>query len=265
MRRDFTWAAVIWVAVSVLSVGVAVFIMDPFPAVGAEKSTLIDDAFMVMTYMGAPVFAIVITVLIYGVWKWRAQGTPEDGTDDGPPIQGTGWFPKAWIVVTAGLAVVVMIYPGLTGLAELRDNDTAEMRVEVTGFFGWQWQVRYPDSGITLSSAGDDELVLPNHTRIQFDVTSVDVLHSFWIPAFRQKIDAVPGQTTTLYTTVTGEGDADGDGDFDFHDDVAYRIQCAELCGIGHTDMSMHVRVVESDVFDDWVESKTASAAAKVR
>jgi len=264
MRRDFTWAAVIWVIVSVVSVAVAVFIMDPFPAVGAEEAGLIDDAFMVMTYMGAPVFAIVIAVLIYGVWKWRASGAPEEGVDDGPPILGTNWFPKAWFVVTAGLAVVVMIYPGLTGLAELREDDTAEMRIEVTGL-SWQWLVHYPDSeGIRLSSAGGDELVLPNDTRIQFDVLALDILHSFWIPAFRQKIDAVPGQTTTMYTTVTGAGDADGDGDFDYQDDVAYRIQCAELCGLNHTDMAMNVRIVEREEFDEWVTSQTASAA-KVR
>lgn len=265
MRRDFTWAAAIWVAVSVVSVAIAVFIMDPFPAVGAEEAGLIDDAFMVMTYMGAPVFAIVITVLIYGLWKWRAPGAPEEGVEDGPPLLGDNWFPRAWLVVTASLAVVVMIYPGLTGLAELREDDTANMRIEVKGNFGWQWQITYPDrGGIVLSSAGDDEMVLPDHTRIQFDVTAVDVLHSFWIPAFRQKIDAVPGQTTTLYTTVTGAGDADGDGDFDYDDDVAYRIQCAELCGLNHTTMAMKVRVVSPEEFEDWVASRTA-AAAKVR
>jgi cytochrome c oxidase subunit 2 len=256
MRRDLTLVIALWAVVSVLAVAVAVFLMDPFPAVGAEEASLIDDAFMVMTYMGAPVFAIVISVLILAVWKWRATGTPEGATDDGPPIQGTNWFPKAWLAASSALAVVVMIYPGLTGLAELREDDTAEMRIEVSGL-SWQWLVHYPDAdGIRLSSAGGDELVLPADTRIQFDVIALDILHSFWIPAFRQKIDAVPGQTTTLYTTVTETGDYD--------DDVAYRIQCAELCGLNHTDMAMNVRVVERDEFDEWVASKNASAA-KVR
>ncbi len=255
MRRDLTLVIVLWAIVSIVSVGVAVFVMDPFPAVGAEESELIDEAFMVMTYMGAPVFAIVIAVLMIALWKWRASGPPAEG-EDGPPILGTNWFPKAWLAASAVLAVVVMIYPGLTGLAELREDDTAEMRVEVTSV-SWQWLINYPDhDGIRLSSGAGDEMVLPAHTRIQFDVEALDILHSFWVPAFRQKIDAVPGQTTVLYTTVTETGS--------YEDDVAYRIQCAELCGLNHTDMAMKVRVVERDEFDEWVAAQHASAA-KVR
>lgn len=253
MRRDLTTVIVLWAVVSVFSVAVAAFLMDPFPAVGAEEAEFIDHAFMVMTYMGAPVFAIVISVLLLALWRWRTPGAPSGDEDDGPPIQGTNWFPKAWLGATSALAVVIMIYPGLTGLAELRKDDTAEMRVEVTGV-SWQWLVSYPDnSDIRLSSSGGDEMVLPADTRIQFDVKALDIVHSFWVPAFRQKIDAVPGQTTVMYTTVTDAGDYD--------DDVAYRIQCAELCGLNHTDMAMKVRVVERDEFDEWVASKSASAA----
>jgi cytochrome c oxidase subunit 2 len=252
MRRDLTIAVILWVVISAAAVGVAAFIMNPFPAVGAEEASLIDDAFMVMTYMAAPVFAIVITVLVFGVYRWRASGPPEEG-DEGPALLGDNWFPKAWLVVTASLAVVVMIFPGLTGLADLRDDDTSDLRVEVTGFPGWQWQILYPDQGIRLSSGAGDELVLPADTRIQFDVTSLDVIHSFWIPAFRQKIDAVPGQTNTLYATVTDTGDYD--------DDVAYRIQCAELCGLNHSDMTMKVSVVDGDEWSRWLASKSSTAA----
>lgn len=264
MRRDFTIAVVLWAVISVVSVAIAALVMDPFPAVGAEEASLIDEAFMVMTYMGAPVFAIVIAVLIYGVYRWRATGEPVEG-EDGPPILGVGWFPKTWLALTSALAVVVMIFPGLTGLADLRADDTEDMVIEVIGNFGWQWQVVYPDSGIILNGAADDILMLPDETRIRFDVSARDVLHSFWIPALRQKIDAVPGQTTVMYTTITGEGDKDRDGDFDFDDDVAYRIQCAELCGLNHTNMSMKVRIVSPEAFEEWVDSQTASAARKVQ
>ena len=258
MRRDVTIAVILWAMVSVVSIAVAAFVMDPFPAVGAEEAKLIDDAFMVMTFMGAPVFAVVIAVLVYAVYRWRVSGPPADG-EDGAPILGTGWFPKAWLGATSALAVVVMIFPGLTGLAELREDDTAELRIEVQAL-SWQWLVNYPDQDIRLSSAAGDELVLPDDTRIQFDITALDILHSFWIPAFRQKVDAVPGQTTQIYTTITGTGDYD--------DDVAYRVQCAELCGLNHTDMSMKVRVLDEDEWNDWVAARTATttaSTAKVR
>ena len=84
---------------------------------------------------------------------------------------------------------------------------------------------------------------MDNHVR--FEITSRDVLHSFWIPAFRAKIDAVPGLTTTTYAT------PDRIGSFD--EDINYRLQCVELCGVGHGEMTIPVRVVEQSQFDDWI------------
>lgn len=249
MRRDVQVAVVVWVLLSLAAVAATAFLMDPFPTAAAEEADFIDEAFMVLTYMAAPVFGIVMMILIWGVPKWRSRGEP---TEDGPAIMGTDWVPRFWFLVTAALAVVVMIYPGLTGIAELRSDDSADIRIEVTGL-SWQWLITYPDhQDLRLSSGAGDELVLPVDTRIQFDVTALDVLHSFWIPAFRQKIDAVPGQTTVLYTTTTATGDSS---------DVAFRIQCAELCGLDHSIMSMPVRIVTEAEFEEWLASQGVSAA----
>jgi cytochrome c oxidase subunit II len=252
MRRDVQIAVVVWVLISLAAVAVTAFLLDPFPTVAAEEADFIDEAFIVMTYMAAPVFGIVMMILLWGVPKWRIKRNEDETPADGPAIMGTNWVPRVWLVLTAALAVVVMIYPGLTGIAELRSDDTADMRIEVTGL-SWQWLITYPDyEELRLSSAAGDELVLPVDTRIQFDVTSLDVLHSFWIPAFRQKIDAVPGQTTVLYTTTSATGDSS---------DVAFRIQCAELCGLNHATMSMPVRIVTEAEFEEWLASKGATAA----
>jgi cytochrome c oxidase subunit 2 len=78
-----------------------------------------------------------------------------------------------------------------------------------------------------------------------------DVLHSVWVPAFRQKIGAVPGLHTTIFTTLTHTGTPD---------DAAYRLQCAELCGLDHSDMVMPVRVVEPSEFTAWVALRTSGA-----
>lgn len=252
MRRDVQIAVVIWIVITLAAVAVAAFVMNPFPAEAAHEASYIDDAFMIMTYMAAPVFAIVMTTLLWGVPRWRSRHTGDQPPEDGPALLGNNWFPKFWLVATAALAAVVMIFPGLTGIAELRSDDTADMRVEVKGV-SWQWLISYPDQGITLSSNAGDELVLPVDTRIQFDVTALDVLHSFWIPAFRQKIDAVPGQTTVIYTTTTETGDRS--------QDEAFRVQCAELCGLDHSVMAMSVRVVTQADFDAWLASKGAAAA----
>ncbi|MDP6606041.1 MAG: cytochrome c oxidase subunit II [Dehalococcoidia bacterium] len=249
MRRDLIIAGIIWAVATALAVAATYYLLDPFPTHGAEEATLVDDAFFTLTYMATPVFGLVIAGLGYSLMRFRAKGDP---TEDGPPISGGLAIPVAWLIVTTTLAVVVMIHPGLTGLFELRADNTADLQVNVTGF-RWAWTVEYPESGVRVSSPVD-ELVLPAHRRIQFNVTSIegDVLHAFWVPAFRVKADAVPGQVIEVFVTLDRTSDPD---------DIAYRVQCTELCGLFHAGMAMDVRVVEPEEFDAWVESKTASVA----
>lgn len=244
MKRDLLIAGVVWVVVTAASLlGAAV--MDPFPTAGADAAKTVDDAFRVMTFMAAPVFGLVIAGLVTSLVSHRSKGP----ADDGESIRGTNAVPKVWFGATTALAVVVMIYPGLTGLAELRKDQTADLQVNVTGQ-RWMWIVQYPSQGVTVSGAS--EIVLPRGERVQFNVTAPvgDVLHSFWIPAFRLKLDAVPGQTGRIFLTPTELGDG--------ATDIAYRLQCAELCGLQHAKMVTPVRVVERDEFDRWVAARKA-------
>jgi len=244
VRRDLSIAAVLWVVVTLLAV-LGTALMNPFPTAAADEADTIDHAFVVMTYMATPVFGLVVAVLIMSALKFRTTGVPDA---DGPPIRGTGMVPRIWLALTTALAVVVMIYPGLTGLSELRADQTSDVEVNVQAFrFGWL--IQYPESGVTVGSP--KEMLLPADQRVRFNVTSVDVLHSFWIPAFRQKIDAVPGQTTVVYVTPTEEGS--------FDDDAAFRIQCAELCGVLHSAMTMPVRVVSADEFQTWLTDQQSA------
>ncbi|MGE3960388.1 MAG: cytochrome c oxidase subunit II [Dehalococcoidia bacterium] len=236
-------AGILWVVFTALAVaGVAA--MNPFPTVGAEEAEFSDHAFRLMSYMGAPVLGFVLAALVYSVLRFRSPGEP---SEDGPPFKGTGMVPRAWLGVTTGLAVLIMIYPGLTGLAELRSDRTYDLEVNVTGF-RWSWAVQYPEGEFS-----SNEIVLPKDQRVKFNITAPagDVLHSFWIPAFRLKIDAVPGQTTHLYITPNEVGDG--------ATDASYRVQCAELCGLFHHNMRMNVRVVEPDEFEAWVAEKAGN------
>jgi plastocyanin len=92
------------------------------------------------------------------------------------------------------------------------------------------------------------EVVLPVDRTVRFDITSRDVLHSFWIPAFLLKIDAVPGLTTTISLKPTETGT--------FQEDPTLRLQCSQLCGLSHSRMRMPVRVVTQAEFDEWVKSQ---------
>lgn len=250
MRRDLLTAIGAWVVVTAIT-AVAISVWDPWPTQGSEEAEFLDEAFLIMTYMAAPVFGLVVALLVYSIARYATWERP---VDEGEGITGeddrTRWVPRVWILVSSALAITVMIFPGLTGLAHIREDGTHDLEINVQAV-SWQWLVHYPDTDIRVS--GQQEMVLPLDTRIRFNVEALDVLHSFWIPAFREKIDAVPGTATEMYITPIAIGDG--------HTDAAFRIQCAELCGLQHSTMSMPVRVVERAEFDAWVREHTATAA----
>lgn len=239
MKRDFVYAAVLWVVLTVVG-EYAALNFNYFPAAIAEEARIIDDAFLLLMALAVPVFTFVVVALLYAVWRFRA----EDGAGDGPPVFTHKPLTWSWFVITSGLAVLVIFNPGIKGLRELTANQQHDLVVEVTAS-QWQWDFVYPEYGTSV--AGATELVLPVDRRVKFEVTSTDVIHSFWIPAFRMKIDAVPGQINEMYVTPTETGTPDRD--------AAIRVQCAELCGTGHPRMRTGLRVVSADEFDAWIES----------
>lgn len=257
VSRHVISAVLLWALLT--AVGEATIFLDWFPTVGSQEAEDFDRIFLILVGMGTPVFAFVIAVLAYSMLRFR--GT--DPSQMGATFVGKGAGPKVWVGLTSALALLVMIYPGMTGLATLNKERTgngwgeydAELVVHARGF-QWFWQFEYPESGIKIQGA-DKELVLPVDTVIRFDVDSgndeiEDVLHSFWIPAFRMKIDAVPGRTTFFTVKPTKIGS--------FGTDSAFRVQCAELCGLDHSGMVYPVRVVSQEDFRAWVDGQTAAA-----
>ncbi len=235
MTRHAGWVVLLWVVLTALGL-VGAARVDLLPVAAAREARIIDDAFRFLMLLAVPVFTFVLAVLLYAVAAFRARREPPE---DGPPLWGRSAVPWVWLAVTSALAVYVIVNPGLRGLAELRSDRHADLVVRVEGS-RWVWRFVYPESGVTSR-----ELVLPVGRRVRFDVTGVDVVHSFWVPAFRVKVDAVPGMTTSVYVTPTRTGDQAGD--------VNFRVQCAELCGLGHHLMAAPVRVVDPGAFEAWV------------
>lgn len=216
-----------------------------FHPMGASTSAVIsDDSFDLLMKLSIPVTTFVLIVIGYSVVRFRAA--PDDARDSSP-VRSNRLFVGLWIAITAALAVYVIINPGFTGLAALEEGRDAEMAIEVTAQ-QWSWTYRYVNEDIEITQA--EELIVPVDVPIVFVITSRDVIHSFWIPAFRIKQDAVPGVVTRTYTTATEIGDYAGDDGF--------RVQCAELCGTGHANMSTRVTVVSQDEFAAWVEREIA-------
>ncbi len=212
---------------------------SPFPVAASEQADLVDEAFTFLTILGVPIFSFVIAALLYSGIRFRKSGTP---SADGPPTRTHTPFVVGWLAVTTVLTFLVIVHPGITGIQELRahDNEEPDLLVQLEGR-RFSWGVKYPEQGVQSFR----ELVLPIDQVTLFKVTSFDVIHSAWIPAFRMKIDAVPGMTTRMIITPNKFGTMDEDPNF--------RLQCAELCGAGHAVMRLPVRVVTDEEFDAWI------------
>ena len=247
MKRDAVIVAIIWVAL-VVAGEVLVFAFTYLPAQFSHEAKVVDDAYILLSALAVPVFAFVIAMVVYSVIRFRAKG---DEVEDGAPIKTNRAVVTTWLIITSALAIGILINPGFVGLAEIRGEPSADMVIEVEAR-RWSWEVAYPN-GASIT----DELVVPVDTRIRFDVTATDILHSFWVPAFRVKIDAVPGRTTQLFMTATRTGTLE--------DDAGLRLQCAELCGVGHGIMAIPVRVLPEAEFEAWLSGLEARATTETR
>lgn len=237
-RRDLTVVGAIWVVVTLVAT-LVVLALDLHPIPASREAHIVDGAFDFLLLLSVPVFTFVVVVLVYSVVRFRGSG------GEGAAFRTNKRFVTIWVAVSSFLAVLVIIHPGLTGLAELEAERDAELTIGVTAR-QWSWTFEYVGEEVVLDKA--DELVLPVDTRVRFLVTSEDVIHSFWVPGFRTKIDAVPGRTTEIYTTPLVEGSYDGDPNF--------RVQCAELCGTGHARMRTDVVVLNVSDFDAWLDGQ---------
>lgn len=242
-KRDLVLLVVVWVAVTAL-LEVATWNAFLLPAGYAHEARVSDDAFRFLVRVAIPVFAGVVSTMVVAVARFRVRGVP---SEDGEPIGNPRRLTTAWLGVTSGLAVMLIIFPGLTGLAEIQGEPHADLTVRIEGA-RWFWTVSYPAANVSSNT----ELVLPAGRRVRFETTAKDVIHSVWIPAFRLKADAVPGRVSVIRATITRPGTSD--------DDDQLRLQCAELCGLGHATMRLTVRVLEPAAFDAWLVQQRQSA-----
>lgn len=226
--RHLATAIAAWAVLSVVGVALVVGVQI-LPVIASREAEVVNSAFVVLTAVSVPVLMMVVVALVYSAIRFRARGE-DDG--DGPPIHGHRRLEAGWVAVTLAMVLGLAAF-GTVGLVEIRGGAEAdlEVRAEATQ---WAWEFEYTVLGIHTR-----ELVLPVDRRIRVLIVSDDVLHSFYVPAFGIKQDAVPGRTTELYVTPTVTGTFPG--------------ECAELCGLGHTKMLTTVRVVEAAEFEAWV------------
>jgi cytochrome c oxidase subunit 2 len=209
------------------------------PPNAAEERDGIDLVFWFTTAICIAIFALVGAVIIYSVIKFRAR--PDDDAD-GPPIHGHTGLEIVWTSVPAVLVTAIAVISGIV----LVKNDRAAanaLNVNVTAR-QFAWTFSYPGRG-NLSSA---QLRLPVGRSVELHLTALDVIHSFWVPEFGQKQDALPGQDTKVVITPTRVG--------------RYPVICTELCGLGHALMRTSAIVMQPAAFDAWVKRQQAALKA---
>ncbi len=173
------------------------FLINWLPTSASEQMNRIEDVYWFATFICIGIFALVMSVLIYSVWKFRSP--PEDESD-GPSIHGHTGLEIIWTVVPAVLVIAI----GIVSAVVLSQNGNAGTNPMTIKVFAQQfsWRFEYPDSKNLKSY----ELVMPVNRNITFEMQSADVIHSFWIPAMGQKQDVVPGIKTGIVITPTRTG-----------------------------------------------------------
>jgi cytochrome c oxidase subunit II len=241
-RSQLRQMLVIGLIASVLGIALGLLI-DWFPVQASGEAKKIDTLWDVLIIASVPVFVLVQTIVLYSVWKFRMK--PGEELKDGPPIHGNTKLEIWWTAIPAILLVGLCSYAYVI----LHDIESAAadatMNVRVVGE-QFTWTFAYPGEG------GGKELVtnqlyLPVDTEVKFTVQSKDVIHDFWVPAFREKIDAVPGINTTYSVKTTRVGE--------------YAVVCAELCGLGHSAMRQTAHVVPKGEFDTWLQKLRSGGA----
>ena len=209
------------------------------PTSASRQMDRITFVYWFATVICIAIFAVVMAVIVYSVWQFRVQ--PDDESD-GPPIHGHTGLEIGWTVVPALLVIAIGVVSAIV-LSENGRAGTNPLHVNVTAQ-QFEWSFAYPDN----KNLKSHELVLPLDRPTRLDFEALDVIHSFWVPEFGQKQDAVPGIHTHLVVTPTRTGH--------------FTLICTELCGLGHATMRAAVNVVDNAGFAAWIKKQQSGAGA---
>lgn len=225
------------VIAAAITVCVAVFI-PWMPDWAGKEGQRIGFVFWFTTAIAIGVFSLVASVIAYSVWKFRA---PAEDDSDGPPIHGNSRLEIVWTAVPIMLVFSIAIVSAVV-LAQNSRAGSDPLVVKVTGQ-QFAWTFTYPDG----KTYGTLRLPVNRHTKLEVTAKEDDVIHSFWVPEFGQKQDAVPGAVNPLVVTPTRTGTFD--------------VICTELCGLGHSLMRTHAIVMTQPKFTAWMKGGTSGAA----
>jgi cytochrome c oxidase subunit II len=235
-RKDLVRMLVIGILASVIGTYGALQI-DWFPVQGSTAAGKIDTVYDWLLVASVPMFVLVMAVAIYCVVRFRVR--PGGPTGDGAPIHGNTRLEIVWVTIPFLIVTALAIYAAVV-LAQIEKKQPNELQVKAIGQqFTWHFEYTQPGGKKFTTNV----LYLPENRPVYMKIEAKDVLHSFWVPAFRLKMDAVPGQTDFVRFTPNRIGN--------------YEVVCAELCGLGHATMRVRTSVVTAKRYQQWVQAHT--------
>ncbi|HVP80650.1 MAG TPA: cytochrome c oxidase subunit II [Thermodesulfobacteriota bacterium] len=197
---------------------------------------VVDNVFLYILVICVFLLGLITFLMVYFVIRYRREKHPRSAD-----IEGSTWLEITWTVVPT-LIVLTMFYYGLTGFEFLKKVPEGAMIVKVVAR-QWSWLFQY-ENGVQ-----DTELRVPLGKPVKLVMNSLDVIHGFYIPAFRVKQDIVPGMTNVLWFQPTQEG--------------TYDVLCSQYCGLQHSHMLSKVIVLPEEGFTSWYQGKEREVATK--
>jgi len=215
------------------------------PAPATEQAKSVETLYGV-----AMAIAVVIAIVVFGLATWaivRHRGKPGDPLPE--QTHGSLRIEFAWTAIP--VLIVLGLFGGTLAVLSVVDAYSADPAVEVrVEAFRWGWTFTYPSADVSVSGVSPDgpEAVLPVGEPVRVVVTSHDVIHSFYVPVFLFKRDAIPGRESSF--------------DFTIDDPGTYGGQCAEFCGVYHSRMPFTIRAVSPAEFETWLSSQPQGSPA---
>jgi cytochrome c oxidase subunit II len=198
------------------------------PQQGSAYASEVDDLFMFLVYLSIFFFLLVAGIAFWSIWRYRRRAGRTT-----PHITEHLGLELTWSIVPL-IIVIGVFFWGFDGYmkAAIAPNEALEITVVAKK---WVWQFEYPDGTRTLN-----EVHVPVNKPVRFIMTSEDVLHDFYVPEMRVKMDVIPNRYTDLWFQPDKEG--------------LFTLTCAEYCGKGHSDMMGKVFVDNEEKYKKWVE-----------
>ncbi len=256
------WALVICSTALFASMASAEYGLN-MPTGVTDVSQSVYDLHMTIFWICVAIGIVVFGVMFYSIFKHRkSKGAVAAKFHESTTVE------IVWTIIPV-IILVAMAWPATTTLIEMYDTSDSDVDIKITGY-QWKWRYEYLGEGVDFFSnlstpkeeiynaaaknenyllEVDNELVVPVNKKIRFLITANDVIHSWWVPEFAVKKDAIPGFINESWTRINEPG--------------IYRGQCTELCGKDHGFMPVVVRAVEQEEYDQWLLAKQEAAKAE--